>query len=709
MKYFYTLLLSLMAAVCSAQDQLVRIQDLQGWQGQFLPDSCNDGPNPLWLASTVKIRAVVVTNGGLNETTGQTRWIWVRDVTAADPCEPFCGISVRASSATTPTDINTLVSGDTIEVVGTVSEFNGTNGGNGETQFNPAPGGVNLVSFSPGPAPEACPTLVGKLNGQLNLNGMPTNRIRSGEPFEGNFVRINNATVVQVSLSGDRCRFLVKDSAENHVWIYDRFRAQRLSNGFVPPNVGDQYAMVMGIVEGWKTDCPGSATGNRGYNINPFSLTHYLKGASSPAIGNIKKALPCPSSQGNVQITADITDDGTVTQAELMHSGDGVVYTAVQMTANGSQYVGSIPNQYPTGTIVRYYVRAKDDVNNTTAMPNVPGQITPLFYTISANDACTIRDIQYTPYPNGRSGYTGETLTLEGIVTASAASDNLGYVYIQQPGVSEWGGIWVNGGSLITNLAVGDKVSVTGTVEEYFGLTRLSNISAANVIQNAQPVPTPVTISAADMSAYDFAKCEKYESMLVSLAMPANGLFVVDTNADASASRNNGEYRIGADLNDPTSGCRVLAGRQNSTAFSSLNVSYVNSPLWQTVDGTMNVEPFIVWMGQPVLSAQGILTYSFSNMKLLPRNNSDLSLNTSTARKINQKISVRPNPAQDRIVIENADPLDRAEVFGSNGQLVSVQSATELTVSSLATGLYRVQLVKPDGTRSAYFNVSVVK
>ena len=708
MKYFYTLILSLIAAVSSAQVQLVRVQDIQGWQGQFLPDSCNDGPNPIWLGSEIRIKAVVVTNGGLNETTGQTRWIWVRDVTAPNPCDPFCGITVRASSATTPTDINTLIAGDTIEVVGTVSEFNGTNGGNGETQFNPSPGGVTLVSFNPGPAPEACPTLIGKLNGPLNLNGMPTNRITTGEPLEGNFVQINNATVVQVALSGDRCRLLVKDSADNHVWIYDRFRTQRLSNGFVAPNVGDQYTMIKGMVEGWKTDCPTSATGNRGYNINPFSLTHYVKGASSPAIGNIRKVgNPCPSSTSPVKIAADITDDGVVMSAELMYSLDGTVYTAAQMTPTGIRYSGQIPAQ-PNGSIVRYYIRAKDDVNNTTLMPNVPGQIVPLFYAVN-NEGCTVKDMQYTPYPNGRSGYAGDTVTLQGIVTASAESNNLGYVYIQQPGVSEWGGIWVNGGSLITGLTVGDKVSVTGTVEEYFGLTRLSNISSANVIQTGQPVPTPVSINTADMSSYDFVKCEKYESMLVNLAVPAGGLFVVDTNADASISRNNGEYRIGSDLNDPTSGCRVLAGRQGSSAFSSLNVSYVNSPIWQTVEGTMNVEPIIVWMGQPVLSAQGILTYSFSNMKLLPRNNSDLSLNTSVARKINRRITARPNPAQDFITVDGADPLEKAEVFNSSCQLVSAQTAARIEVGSLKPGLYRVQLVKPDGTRSAYFNVSVVK
>jgi hypothetical protein len=87
--------------------------------------------------------------------------------------------------------------------------------------------------------------------------------------------------------------------------------------------------------------------------------------------------------------------------------------------------------------LVRYYFRAKDNLNNTTLVPNVPGQIPALFYT-SRVGGCIIRDIQFTPYPTGRSGYVGDTLILQGIVTASAASGNLGYVFIQQENQNEW-------------------------------------------------------------------------------------------------------------------------------------------------------------------------------------------------------------------------------------------------------------------------------
>jgi hypothetical protein len=711
MKVCYTIFAALLLAFSTQAQQLplTPVQEIQGWAGQFQPDSCTDGPNPIYLDDTVRVRGVVINNGGLNETSGQTRWIWIRDITA-QPSTPFGNITVRSGAATTPTDINTLVSGDTIEVIALVKEFNPTT--NGETQLEPI--SVQLLSFEPGPAPEAFPVKVGWLNGNLNGNGQPNNHLTSGEQYEGNFVEIRNVTVVQVAPSGDRVRILVKDSADNHIWVYDRFRTQRLSNGFVPPNVGDQYTSVRGLIESWKNGCDPGATNSRGYNINPFSLTHYVKGASSPAIGNIRKSIPCPGPAAPVTVSADITDDGTISQAELLYSLDGLVYQTVTATVAGTRYSAQIPGQ-PNGQIVRYYFRAKDNLNNTTLVPNVPGQIPALFYT-SNSEGCTIRDIQYTPYPTGRSGYTGDTLSLQGIVTASAAADNLGFVFIQQENQNEWAGIWVNGGSLISSLAVGDKVSVTGIVEEYFGLTRISNISNASVISAGQPVPQPITVNPATLSTYDFTVNEKYEGMLVKLENPLIGqnLFVVDSNADFSLNRNNGEYRIGADLNDPNTGCRVLAGRQSTTAFSSLNVSYVNSPLWQTQDGTMNVTPVIVVPGLEFSTVQGIMTYSFSNMKLLPRNNSDMVLATSVkSAELNSGLSLYPNPASGsiRLTLGTAGK-HQIKVMNSLGQQMIVMQIegmeTELDIRNLPAGIYHLSVSdaqgKITGTRSLSVN-----
>ena len=95
MRICYAILATLMLAF-GAQAQnlpLTPIQEIQGWAGQFQPDSCNDGPNPLYFNDTVRVRGVVINNGGLNETSGQTRWVWIRDITA-QPSTPYGNITI---------------------------------------------------------------------------------------------------------------------------------------------------------------------------------------------------------------------------------------------------------------------------------------------------------------------------------------------------------------------------------------------------------------------------------------------------------------------------------------------------------------------------------------------------------------------------------------------------------------------------------------
>jgi hypothetical protein len=718
MKRLFLFILTLATGGAFAQN-IVPIQQIQGWAGQFQPDSCSEGPNPAYLGQTVTVRGVVITSGGLNETTGQTRWIWIRDVSAL-PSTPFGNISVRSSAATTPTDINSLIAGDTIQVTGQVQEFQGTGGTalNGETQLAPEPGGVVLISESPGPAPAAFPVSVAQLNGPLNTNDQPSNRITTGEPLEGNFVEISNVTVTFVETVSGRCRIRVRDENNNQIWIYDRFKTQRISTGFVPPNVGDNYISIKGIIEGWKNICPGTAVGNRGYNLNPFSPTHYVKGASAPVIGNIRKSVACPGATSPTLISADITDDGSVASAELVYTtaDDFNNPTVVAMTVVGTRYVAPIEGQ-PSGSLVRYYIRARDNLNNTTSQPNVPAQATPLFFTVN-NNGCTIRDIQFTPFSTGRSGYVGDSVTVQGVVTASASPNNLGYVYIQEPNQSLWAGIWINGGSLISGFNVGDRVSVSGVVEESFGLTRITNVYGAVPLSTGQPVPPPVVINPADFSIYDFVKCEPYEGMLVRLENPISGqgLFVVDTNADASQNRNNGEYRVGGDVQDPNTGVRILAGRQTTSAFSSLNVSYVNSPLWATTDGIMNVPPIVVLPASPVTLMQGILTFSFGNMKVLPRDNSDVAITVSAADRIGRSQAViMPNPASSGFRIQLPDEVAAAGYTLVNAQGRAMNSGTVtasegwISVESLPPGIYKIRLTGIRGEVLTTRTLSVVR
>lgn len=716
-------LLSLLALLpflgFAQQFPLTRIQDIQGWPGQFQPDSCNDGPNPLFLDDTVRIRGVVMVNGGVTISSTNARWIWLRDITAT-PSTPYGHVTVRLPGATTPFDIFTAIAGDTIQVIGIVREFQGTGNpipNNGETQIEPIPNGVTLLSEEAGPAPESYYLAnLGELNGDLNTNNHPKNHLTTGEKYEGNFIEIRNVTVVSVQpdLGNDRFRFVVKDANNNHIWIYDRFKTQRPSNGFIPPNVGDQFTSIKGIVESWKNECPNTATSNRGYNLNPFSLAHYVKGVSSPSIGNLSRSVVCPTPSSAINVSAGVSDDGSITEVQVLYSLNGTNWTTVNATAAGSIYTASIPAQ-AAGSIVRYYFRAKDNQDNVTLYPNVPANQNPLFYVVNSQ-GCTIRDIQFTPYINGRSGYENYEVTVRGIVTSSAAATNLGYVHIQQPGQTEWGGIWANGGALITGFNIGDLVEVTGVVNEYFGLTRI-NVTNAQVISTNQTVPDPIELNPNQLTSYNFNVNEKYEGMLIRLKNPAAGqnLFVVDTNADAGFG-NNGEYRVGADVQDPSAGCRILAGRQNNNSFSSLNVSYVNSNRWATQDGVMNVPVILVNIGDELTNIQGIMTYSFSNMKLLPRNNADITLISHVRPKLSSRdFKVYPNPASGLFNLQFNLPLTqaKAELISPTGQLVhtSLISGTEAKINAgtLVSGIYLLRVMDADGNLLAVRTLAIQK
>ena len=121
---FALLMCLILPGMAWSQINLVPIQEIQGWAGIFQPDSCNAGPNPVYLNDTVKIRGVVMVNGGVAITSSGARWIWLRDITAS-PSTPYGHITVRNPGATSPFDLNDAKAGDTIEVVGIVQEFAG--------------------------------------------------------------------------------------------------------------------------------------------------------------------------------------------------------------------------------------------------------------------------------------------------------------------------------------------------------------------------------------------------------------------------------------------------------------------------------------------------------------------------------------------------------------------------------------------------------
>lgn len=693
-KNLFTLLLMLSGSLLFAQYPVYTIQQIQTRTPVQLA-ACND--TSAYEGDTVIVRGVVVTAGD-SSTAASGRNVWIKDGNGA-----WHGLDVFAissSTATTPDDLKDLVEGDSVEIVGRIDEYLG------ESEIRPI--SVTIVGSKPAPTP----TLV--TIAALNDNTQ-TNILTTGEQWEGVYVELQNVTVTAVSYfsGGTRVSFTVEDASGNKLNVSDRFICARMPIGtpagpFVPPTVGDVYTSLKGILAHSKNGCSGFS--GRGYELYPFKTSHYVKGAAAPSIYNIVRSPITPNSSTAPTISATITDADGIASATLYYAvGIGTVtYTAVPMTnTSGSTWSANIPAQ-ADGSFVKYYISATDMYSSpmTSNMPNVPGSSNPLFYFV--RDAGTqIYDLQFTPYTDGNSGYRDLTVTVTGVVTASSA--DLGYVFIQQESIIDWAGIMCVGSASLATLTLGQKVTVTGEVKENYSFTRLENITSVAVVGTGSI--SPVTLAPATFTTYDFATNEMYEGMLVNITAP--NLQVVDQNCDDPS--NFGEYRIGTDTLDPATGTRVLAGRQTSSTFSSLNVSYVNDAMWATTDGIMAVPAIVVTVGTQVDTVRGIIAYTFGNMKLLPRNNSDFinlvtGVETVTPTSV---VNVYPNPAQDMMYVINEVGADMLEIVDGLGRLVRTTALTagrnEIGLENCSTGMYIVRMLDSNGGLVGAGRVSVIR
>ncbi|NNC96194.1 MAG: T9SS type A sorting domain-containing protein [Chitinophagales bacterium] len=113
------------------------------------------------------------------------------------------------------------------------------------------------------------------------------------------------------------------------------------------------------------------------------------------------------------------------------------------------------------------------------------------------------------------SPYLSQVVTTSGIVTA--VHGTTGYFIQDSPGA--WNGIYVYSPSHTASL--GDDVTLTAEVDEYFDLTELKTVSAFTVNSSNNPLPAPVMLTTVD------ANQEMYEGVLVSVQ---NATCVAETN-----------------------------------------------------------------------------------------------------------------------------------------------------------------------------------
>jgi hypothetical protein len=605
----------------------------------------------------------------------------------------WSGLNVRASDSTAANAIlvTAVDTGYVVRVTGVVTQYFST------TQFEigvlsgrwNADAMVEILDDL-GKRPDPTQIRISDLVSGGPLAGKP-----EAQQWEGAYVVIEGAKVGSVTqnTSTGRYTWTIEDGNGNSIGVYDQsiyFRggSQGFDPNWAPPTTGTSITAMRGVI----------TSSGQGIVIAPLYPGDIAVGSFPPAVSNLGRDISIPNSTQAVTVTCKVEDtnpDGSISSVILVYGmGDSEIDSVTMSYDDGSKIAtGVIPAQ-GNEDVVWYYVEATDNDNETTAFPGDMRLGKPFF--IVRDGALRIRDVQYTPFLNGNSGAIGGQVTLRGVVIAG--STDLGMVFMQDD-INAWSGIMLRGDESIRNLVIGQDVTVTGVVEERFNVTAVGNASVTTDHGTA-PLPAAIQLSTGDFATAvvkdgdPFA--EQWEGMLTKFG-PGT---VTSINADAPTG-NFGEFLF----NDVNGNMRVD-----------------DAGTWDNVYTLDSTDTNLIYLrpGTTIESLTGVMYFSFSNWKLLPRDEDDfINVVTSVEHVAGLPASVKldqnyPNPfrAAEGTSIRFDLPLRdhvTLRVYDVNGRIVAtLLDATmdagtvtvRFTASTLPSGVYMYMLSGSTGIRS---------
>ncbi len=675
--------------IFAQQYPLVTIQDIQ-----FVADTTIDPPSPL-TGDTVEVRGTVMVSPLVNPSTDRRPIIaagarWVTYIEDKDG-HVWGGLNLLQQDTTETGQQTFFDIIDTAQIV----KFTGV-----VTEYYTSTELIQLVTpttpisidstMSKRPDPIELQVSDFENNGQYNF---------ASEKYENMYVIIRNVITSDRNASSGVFNF--HDADGNTMHMYDQsgyftLRAHRLTGltNYDPPQDGSILTYIRGIIN----------TRSDGYYIVPVYPGDIGPiQQSPPSITTIRRNTNEIAPNQAVEISAKIKDlDGTVQASRLYYRIDGGQRMMLPMTFNSSDttYKATIPGVNSDSSVVDFYLWSQD--NDGLVSINPVDTLHDDYFYLVLNRPVGIRDVQYSPFGGGYSGYTNYNVTLQGVVT-SDTSDIKGYgttsflrSYIQD-GSGPWSGIEFSfGGSLGTellNLKRGDLVTLTGTIQESFGVTVMNNVTAYNVVSSNNPLPDPQVITTGEMGLLGDGEVEKekWESVFVEY----DNVDITNINADGGS--NFGEILV----SDGTGDTRVeLEDGSNSYHNGS------GEP------GTIEVQ-----LGAHFQKLKGIMYYSYSNYKLVPRKDDDFVGYTTAVKQENTSPKTYgieqnyPNPFNPSTKIVYSIPRISnvtLKVFNILGQQVKTlvnqtQSQGTYTVtfnaSSLPSGIYFYSIEAGDYTQ----------
>lgn len=628
-KQFFTLLFVLVTLWAQAQPPVVPIDSVQymspgrlsqvefnvSGKDSTMPDYIRPVfKNPIYQ-DTVTIEGIVTfnpTSYGLS--TSGSRISAFMQVTDG---RSWCGVEVMMSASgigsnlsQADLDVTTqftqnLKVGRKVRVTGVISHFQGN------TQVLVLPIATQVISSGNTINPQVI-----KIEDLMKNNqGSQEPQFSTGEQWEGVYVEIKDVRVANVTASGQRWFWSVRDANGNELSIRDYsgyFRNDdndddpNTPRNFTPPAIGAKLAYIRGVVT------ESGNFGSKQYYIAPLTPSDVAPPAAEPpTVADVKVAPVVVTPSVSPTITATITDDTAVASATLYYAVgyNNTNFTAVNMTNVGSTYSATVPAQV-AGSIVKYYIRAVDNGGNSIDAPDSLALSSAYKVVTGIN---SIRDIQETPFSNGGSMYIDDTLkniSVPAVVVSTNGTNDLGLITLQsgngpwesifvRPTIGDGTSQWKRGDSvIITQALVTERINQGsdpfGRRSAIFGTTFLEEVkfTAAGACSNR----VPVTNLSVDSILSPTFNNEPYEAALVRF----NTVTVVNQNPDAPS--NFGEFMVNTDPNATT-------GLRGENFSSDLGFTFNTD----SINLNEQLSPF-----------QGFLVFTYGNWKVFPRNRTDV-------------------------------------------------------------------------------------
>lgn len=264
----------------------------------------------------------------------------------------------------------------------------------------------------------------------------------------------------------------------------------------------------------------------------------------------------------------------------------------------------------------------------------------------NSGQSVSIYDIQYTTSMNGQSPLLGNMVTVTGIVTGVMPTGE----YFIQDAAAAWSGIYVYDNS--NNPVVGDEITITGTVDEFFDATQIENVTSFTVNSTGNAAPTPVIVNqTGDLIG---SSAEKYEHVLVTASGECTG---------------------------------ELDGFNEWKIDDGSGFVYIADDLYLYDQASQGA----------VYQVTGIVNYSFSQFRVLPRDVNDVVEEPSSVNGIVDiaYIDVYPNPSNGVINI-NVTNNGSSAIYDVKGKMVHAYPVAKgintFDLSTLDKGVYFLEV-----------------